>query len=120
MNIKNVKDALSLFEKHEIKRGEALAVGKSSKANYHYEKIREIIGFLKREKALPDLSIFLKHPNPYVTSGAAVNLLPWDEKTSLEVLKSIKNNERGIVSIEAEYSIKEWENGNLKKYYTLQ
>ena len=120
MNIKNVKDALSLFEKHEIKRGEALNIGNSSKANYHYDKIREIIGYLKREKALSDLSIFLKHPNPYVTLGAAVNLLPWDEKTSLEVLKSIKNNERGIVSIEAEYSIKEWENGNLKKYYTLQ
>ncbi len=120
MNIKNIKNALSLFEKHEIKRGEALNVGNSSKANYHYDKIREITGFLKRENALSDLSIFLKHPNPYVVLGAAVNLLPWDEKKSLEVLKFIENNEKGIISIEAEYSIKEWENGNLKKYYTLQ
>lgn len=119
MNIKNVSDALSLFEKHETKRGDALNIGNSFKANYHYGKVREIVVFLKIENKLSDLSAFFQHPNPCVRLGAAVNLLPWNEKDCLEILKSIANNEKGIISIEAKYSIKEWENGNLKGFYTL-
>ena len=100
MNIKNVKDALSLFEKHEIKRGEALAVGNSSKANYHYDKIREIIGFLKKEKALPDLSIFLEHPNPYVTSGAAVSIGLTPEYSGTAVAYVVPTTNRQILSVD--------------------
>ena len=120
MKIKDVNHALSLFEKHEIKFGEGSDAGNSSKTNYHYDKIREIAGFLKKEKALPNLSIFFKHPNPWVRVGAAVHLLPWDEIKSLEVLRLIETNEKGIVTIEAQYCIEEWENGNLKHFYTLQ
>ena len=119
MKIKDVSNALSLFEKHETQRGIALNIGNSSKANYHYSKVREIVDFLKIENKLSDLSVFFQHSNPYVRLGAAVNLLPWNEKDCLEILKSIANNEKGIVSIEAKYSIKEWENGNLKGFYTL-
>ena len=119
MNIKDVNHALFLFEKHNIQRGEALNVGNGKKANYHYDRIRKIIVFLKREKALMNLSIFFTHTNPYVRLDAAANLLPLYEKDCLKIMKAIEKDEKGIVVIEAEYTIKEWENGNLKEFYTL-
>ena len=48
MRIKDINHALALYEKHNIIRGEALEEGNSSKANYHFDKITEIIDFLKK------------------------------------------------------------------------
>lgn len=119
MKINDVKHALSLFEKYNVQRGDALNLGNSKKANSCYDKIRNIVAFLKEEKAIPTLSVFYNHPNPYVRLNASAYLLPIDEKRSLSVIKTIENEEKGIISVTAKYTIKEWENGNLKGFYTL-
>jgi len=119
MKINDVKHALSLFEKYNVQRGDALNSGNSKKANSCYDKIRNIVTYLKEEKAISILSTFYNHPNPYVRLNASANLLPIDEKRSLSVIKTIANEEKGIISVTAKYTIKEWENGNLKGFYTL-
>jgi len=43
---------------------------------------------------------------------------PVFEKESLKIMKNI-TKEKGIVSLDAEMTIKEWKNGNLKSFYTL-
>ena len=52
MRIKDIDHALALYEKHNIIRGEALEEGNSSKANYHFDKVQETIGFLKAQDAI--------------------------------------------------------------------
>ena len=108
MRIKDINHALALYEKHNIIRGEALEEGNSSKANYHFDKITEIIDFLKKEDALPELFRFLEHSNPWVRLTTAVHLRDYDEKACLEVMRSIEKNEKGIIGFTAELSIKTW------------
>ena len=106
MKIKDIDHTLALYEKHNIIRGEALDEGNSSKANYHFDKIQEIINFLKAQDAITELFKFLKHPHPYVRLDAAVQLKDHDEKGCLEVVKSIEKNEKGAVSSTAYFYIK--------------
>lgn len=105
MRIKDIDHALALYEKHNIIRGEALEEGNSSKANYHFDKVQEIINFLKVQNAITELFKLLKHPHPYVRLNAAVQLKDHDEKGCLEVVKSIEKNEKGIVSLDAKLCI---------------
>jgi hypothetical protein len=110
MRIKDIDHALALYEKHNIIRGEALEEGNSSKANYHFDKVQETIGFLKAQNAITELFKLLKHPHPYVRLNAAVQLKDHDEKGCLEVVKSIEKNEKGIVSLNAKLCIQAfWE-----------
>ena len=106
MKIKDIDHALALYEKHNIIRGEALDEGNSSKANYHFDKIQEIINFLKAQDAITELFKFLKHPHPYVRLDAAFHLKDYDEKVCLEVVESIEKNEKGAVSSTAYFYIK--------------
>lgn len=106
MKIKDIDHALALYEKHNIIRGEALDEGNSFKANYHFDKIQEIINFLKAQDAITELFKFLKHPHPYVRLDAAFHLKDYDEKVCLEVVESIEKNEKGAVSSTAYFYIK--------------
>ena len=116
MRIKDIDHALALYEKHNIIRGEALEEGNSSKANYHFDKVQETIGFLKAQNAITELFKLLKHPHPYVRLNAAVQLKDHDEKGCLEVVKSIEKNEKGAVSSTAYFCIKAiWEKSTYGK-----
>ena len=108
MRIKDIDHALALYEKHNIIRGEALEEGNSSKANYHFDKITEIIDFLKKENAIAELFSFLEHPYPWVRLTTAVHLRDYDERACLEVMRTIEKNEKGIIGLTAKLSIKTW------------
>lgn len=116
--IKDVKDALGLFEEAAIKQGEAIDEGNSKAANRNYDKIAEVAKFLRANKCIKELSVFYEHSNVSVRLFAAAYLLPVDEKRSLEVLYEISQM-RGIESHNAKMTIQEWKNGNLRNYYTL-
>jgi HEAT repeat protein len=83
-----------------------LEEGNSSKANYHFDKVQEIINFLKAQDAITELFKFLKYPHPYVRLDAAFHLKDYDEKVCLEVVESIEKNEKGAVSSTAYFYIK--------------
>lgn len=114
----SIQQALDLFEKYSISRGKALEVGNGKVANYNYDRIENVVKFLREEKELSKLSIFYNHPNAFVKLDAAAYLLPVFEKESLKAIKEIMKVE-GIVSLDAEMTIKEWKNGNLRNFYTL-
>ena len=63
--------------------------GNSSKANYYFDKILEIIDFLKKEDGITELFRFLEHSNPWVRLITAVQMKDYDENTCLEMVKSI-------------------------------
>lgn len=116
--IKDIKEALELFETAAIKQGEAISNGNSKIANHNYDKMATVIKFLRTHKSLHELSKFYTHNNISVRLWTAAYLLPVDEKKSLDILKEIVNMKiRG--SLDAEMTIQEWKNGNLRNFYTL-
>lgn len=116
--IDNIQQALDLFEKYSISQGKALDVGNSRVANYNYDRIEDVVRYLREKKELSRLSVFYTHSNAYVKLGAAAYLLPVFEKESLKVMKEIVKT-KGILSLDAEMTIKEWKKGNLRNFYTL-
>lgn len=113
-----VEQALILFEQNCIKRGDALYEGNSKLANRCYDKIRSLASFLRKESKLSQLAAFYTHPNLNVRLTAAAYMLPVDEKQSLKVLKEIAQK-KVFGSLDAQMTIREWKNGNLKNFYTL-
>ena len=109
---------MKLFEDAAIKQEEAISMGKSKIANRNYDKIAEVIKYLRINKTLDKLSVFYIHPNQSVRSWAAAYLLPVNEKESIKVLKKIANR-KGPGAFDAKMTIQEWENGNLRNFYTL-
>lgn len=116
--INDLKEALKLFEDAATKYGEAIRSGKSRIANRNYDLKADIAKYLRKNNSLHELSAFYTHPDISVRLSAAVYLLPVYEKESIKILKEIAKM-NGIESFDAEMTVKEWENGNLRNYYTL-
>ena len=116
--LENTQQALDLFEKYSVNRGKALETGNGRVANYNYDRIEKVVRFLRETKELSKLSVFYNHPNAFVKLRAAAYLLPVFEKESLKAMKEI-TKVKGIVSLNAEMTIKEWKNGNLRDFYVL-
>ena len=91
--IDNIQQALDLFEKYSISQGKALDVGNSRVANYNYDRIEDVVRYLREKKELSRLSVFYTHSNAYGKQDSA---------------------------LDAEMTIKEWKKGNLRNFYTLQ
>lgn len=116
--VESIEQYLILFEEYSINKGEAMNTGGSKSANRYYNNIENIVGYLRESKRLSQLSVFYNHPNAFVRLSAAAYLLSVFEKESLKVMKKI-SKENGIVSLNAKMTIREWENGNLRNFYTL-
>lgn len=117
--IKDLKEALEIFEDAAIKQADAITQKGSSKiANRNYDRIAAVAQYLRENKLLHELSVFYTHPNLSVRSWAAAYLLPVYEKESIEILEEIAKLE-GLEALEAEILIKEWKKGNLHDFYTL-
>ena len=116
--IEDVQEALKLFEDAAQKRNAAINEGHSKIANRNYDKIVNIAKYLRDCKSLHELSIFYTHPDIGVRKTAATYLLPVNEKESIKVLKEIAKL-NGLAAFDAKMTIQEWENGNLRNFYTL-
>lgn len=117
--IKNLKEALEIFEDAAIKQADAIMQKGSSKiANRNYDKILSVAQYLRENKLLPELSIFYMHPNLSVRSWAAAYLLPVYEEESIKILEEIAKFE-GFGVLDADILIKEWKKGKLRDFYTL-
>jgi len=117
--IKNLKEALEIFEDAAIKHSDAITQKGSSKiANRNYDKISAVAMYLRENKLLPELSVFYTHSNLSVCLWAAAYLLPVYEEESIKILEEIAKLE-GLEAFNAEILIKEWRKGNLHDFYTL-
>ena len=115
--IKNLKDALEIFEDAAIKQADAI-MQKGKIANRNYDKILSVAQYLRENKLLPELSVFYMHPNLSVRSWAAAYLLPVYEEESIKILEEIAKFE-GFGALDADILIKEWKKGKLRDFYTL-
>ena len=113
MKLKKSIDALKLFEDAARKHSIATEQGDYIVANKNYKKIVESITYLKSENALDSLLLFLNNESVGVRIWAATYVLKTDEKAGVKILKEIIK-QGGILSLNAEMTLNEWEKGNLK------
>ena len=104
---------MALFQEAATKQAEATENGDYKTANKNYDKIIDIMDYLKRENSVDRLHDFLSASSVGVRIWAAYYLLPTHEKESVKVLGEIEKGE-GIHSLTAETTLSEWRKGNLK------
>ena len=110
--IKDISEALNLFQDAAIKHAEATEQGDYKIANKNYDTIAKTIEFLKQHNAICSLLEYLNHNSIGVKIWAATYLLPTNEKEATQVLEQIIR-EKGIQSFDAKMVLSEWGKGNL-------
>ena len=120
MRIENIDEAIDLFKKHAIIQCEATEEGNYKMGNKSYDIIIRCISFIANNSMLEKLSFLLKDNNTYLRFWAPCALLHTEEKEAIKVLKDIKRNETGFISLNAEITLSELEKGNLKKDYLIK
>lgn len=113
MKIKNIEVALLVFEVAAIKYSDASEQGDYEVVNKNYNIGVQAITFLKQNNALGKLLTFLKKSPIGVCLAAATYLLPEYEEEAVKVLEEISKSS-SFHSFEAQITLKEWRNGNLK------
>lgn len=111
--IKDITTALIVFEEAAIKHAEATLNGDFKSGNKLYAILVKAIKFLKDENELTALLTFLNHNSAGVRSWAATYLLPVKEKEAVITLEDLVKR-ADIHSLDAETTLNEWRNGNLK------
>lgn len=89
--------------------------GNSRRTNKGAQKLDEYFLIIKDTKMSSIFEELINHKNIAVQYKAATDLLVFDEKKALKKLKELEKDE-SIIGFEAKYTIKEWNNGNLKNY----
>jgi len=105
MKIKNVEQALDIFEKKAIKHGELTKTGEiASKINYQYDGIVVAVKWLYKNGELIKLNKFYESPYLNVRSWAASFLLEIDTQNAEQVLDDLIKKKY----FNAQYVLIEW------------
>ena len=115
--IKNIEEALALFEKNAIIYGNTSVSGNYRICNKAYDVIIKCIDFLKEENKIDILLSMLEHNNISVKYLAACFLLPIYTKESKKALKWIKKNDDGMIGFHAEITLDEWRKEKWTKFF---
>lgn len=117
MKFKDKQEALDVFLKSAILYTE-LEGGENHKLlNKQFKIICNSAGFLRNTGNLTDLKELMDNENPGVCAWAAYFLLTIDEENAKAKLKEIETLKIPHLSMSAEYTLKEWEAGNLNVYF---
>lgn len=111
--IKNIDEALLLFEEYSIKQAIATEQGDYKSGNKYYNNIIKIVLFLKESESLNKLKPFINHSNIGVRLKTAYLLLPFLQKECEIILAQISKGEYGIHSFNAKTILEEWKKGSL-------
>ena len=112
--IRNIEDALTLFEFDMIVYGESEDYKKANKA---YNQGRKIVKYLLENNSIERLKEFYNSDNLWVRLNAATYLAPIDNENSYAIVEGIVNSGVKGVSVDAEFCIKEWHNLSNRKVY---
>lgn len=115
--IKNTKEAIDVFIDAATKHTTATLGGDYKTCNKNYDKMANVVDYLKKENALYELEDLLNSKNVGVRTCAAAYLISVDSvsKKCQSVLSEISHTEGiGILQFNAEMVLKEWECGRLK------
>lgn len=115
--IKNVEDALALFELYITIHGECNKSGNYRKGNQVYTDSRKVVKYLLENNSIERLKIFYNSSNLYVRLIAATCLAPIDTEKCYNIIKKIEEMNDGWASFLAKYTLKEWSKlSNLEVY----
>ena len=112
-SIKDISTALSLFQEAAMKYGDATQTGNYRIGNKNYDKLIEIVAYLKETDNIDELLQFLNNDNAGIRLAAAVFVLSRHEEKGVQVLEELSKN-YGLLSSVAEMTLSEWRKGNLK------
>ena len=115
--IKNVEDALILFETHVNTIHECSKSGNYRKSNRAYSHVETIVKYLLENHALESLKTFYESSNLFLRLYAATYLAPVDSETCYMIIKEIMDKDEGWASFEAEYTLKDWSKLSNPKVY---
>lgn len=101
------------FIESAIKNGEAVEKGDSKKANKEFDLIQKYYLELKESENTNILIPLLESNDKYVQLWSAYYLLPIETNRSEIVLEELSQI-RGVISITAKFTLKEWKKGTLK------
>ncbi|MBQ7433386.1 MAG: DUF2019 domain-containing protein [Prevotella sp.] len=118
VTIKDVEDAIRLFEDNAIARGTALDNDDYKTYNKLYPVIPQCIAYLYEQDKLQLLHHLLKHENFHVRYEAAYALLPVFSSECEIVLSEIaQGKDYGMEGFNAEQTLKMWKSGELHYPY---
>lgn len=110
---------LKTYIEASIIHGKATNEGKHREANKQYSKLSKIYKTLKNDSVLAEsiLTELLNHENLFVKAWAAAHALTLDINVKLaeSILLDIScMDDIGILQLDAEMTLKQWKDGNLK------
>jgi hypothetical protein len=105
---------LEQYRRHATDHGLHMMSGDAEASNESHDRLLNTFGSLVRDGNRRELLTLYDDPNPSVQCWAAAHTLELDEAMALEKLEQLERSGIPIVSLNAEYTIKEWKNGNLK------
>lgn len=113
--MKDTNKLINEYLSFAIEQGKALEIGDSKTVNKFYDKIIKTIKKLKElgPEAILKLEPYLNEENDHVAVCVAYDLLPYKTAEAEATLLRI-SQKGGLVSFDAEMTLKEWRKGNLK------
>ncbi|MDY6217784.1 hypothetical protein DXA50_20345 [Butyricimonas virosa] len=115
--IKNVEDALILFESNVDIIHECSKSGNYRKGNRAYDHVETIVKYLLENNAIESLKTFYESSDLYLRLSAAVYLAPLDSENCYKIIKEIMDADEGWASFDAKYTLKEWSKLSDPKVY---
>ena len=104
-----VRKYVELAELH----GESTCSGDYKKANRAYDLLIEHFRTIAKESSYEGLFELYSHKNPWVQLWSSSHTLEIDSELALDRLKTISDSGVPIVSMNARYTIQEWNKGKL-------
>lgn len=114
IRVQMIEDLISDYKDTAILHGNGTMSGNKRKANQAYTRLQNIlkkITEIDEDKALLDL---FSDENVWVRLWAAAHSLEIDETKAKKNLRHLADAEIPIVSMNARYTLQEWDNGSLK------
>ena len=109
-----IEDLISDYRDAAIMHGDGIMSGDSKKANQAFDSLQDVLNKLTEigeDQALLEL---LSDENVWVQLWAAAHSLETDEHNAKMKLQSLANAGIPIASMDARYTLQEWDNGSLK------
>lgn len=109
------KTIIEKYIEASLLREKAIKDVKPKIANKYFHELKKYYDELRDSNRLNELFSLLTHENKNVQLNAAIDLLTISEEAK-NVIKHIAETEKGELGMTAKMTLREWDNGNLKKY----
>lgn len=108
-------EVIDNYRQSIIRYYQATNEGNSRKVNKAYDKIIECYGEIKKQDLIAQLEPLIYDEFIGVRLYASTHILPYNEGKAKKQLSELMNSDN-LVSLEAKYTIREWDEGNLREY----